>query len=68
MVARWRGEQEDALRRAAAPQAMDEVALRRFIAHYERLSRHALASLPARADIVVELDQVRAVAAIRRRN
>ena len=68
VVARWRGEQEDALRRAAAPQAMDEVALRRFIAHYERLSRHALASLPARADIVVELDQVRAVAAIRRRN
>jgi D-glycerate 3-kinase len=67
VVERWRGEQEDALRRAAAPRAMDESTLRRFIAHYERLSRHALASLPARADIVVELDQARAAKAIHRR-
>ena len=61
VVARWRDEQEAARRRAGAPQAMDGAALRRFIAHYERLSRHALASLPARADLVVELDAARRV-------
>lgn len=59
VVARWRREQEDALRQANAERAMDEPTLQRFIAHYERLSRHALASLPARADIVVELDESR---------
>ena len=36
-----------------------------FIAHYERLSRHALASLPAPADIVVELDESRTASANR---
>lgn len=61
IVARWRDEQEDALRRRAAPQAMDAATLRRFIAHYERLSRHALASLPALADTVVALDAARGV-------
>lgn len=65
VVERWRNEQEETLRRAHAPQAMDADALRRFIAHYERLSRHALASLPARADIVVELDESRTVSANR---
>ena len=65
VVERWRNEQEETLRRAHAPQAMDADALRRFIAHYERLSRHALASLPARADIVVELDESRTASANR---
>lgn len=59
VVTRWRSEQEDALRRANAERAMDEATLQRFIAHYERLSRHALASLPTRADIVVGLDESR---------
>lgn len=65
VVERWRNEQEETLRRAHAPQAMDADALRRFIAHYERLSRHALASLPARAEIVVELDESRTASANR---
>lgn len=64
VVERWRGQQEQALRRAAAPQAMDTPSLRRFIAHYERLSRHALAVLPALADTVVRLDADRGVVAI----
>lgn len=65
VVERWRGQQEQALRRAAAPQAMDAASLRRFIAHYERLSRHALAVLPALADTVVSLDADRGVLDIR---
>ena len=65
VVERWRGEQEQALRRAVAPQAMDAASLRRFIAHFERLSRHALAVLPALADAVVMLDADRGVLEVR---
>lgn len=60
-VHRWRNQQEDALRRRGAPRAMDAAALRRFVAHYERLSRHALATLPARADVRIDLDRSRRV-------
>lgn len=59
VVTRWRTEQEQALHRRGAPQAMDAPALRRFLMHYERISRHALAVLPARADWVVPLDRER---------
>jgi D-glycerate 3-kinase len=63
----WRAEQEaklaasvatahDAGRRTMSP---DE--LRRFIMHYERLTRHILAEMPARADLVVELGPRREV-------
>ncbi|HEX7112003.1 MAG TPA: kinase [Mizugakiibacter sp.] len=61
VVRRWRGQQERALRRRGAPRAMDAAALARFIAHYERLSRHALATLPARADVRIVLDRDRRV-------
>lgn len=64
VVARWRGEQERMLHLRAAPRAMGVAALRRFLAHYERLSRHALRTLPARADIRLVLDEARAVRAI----
>lgn len=36
---------------------MDDSTLRRFIMHYERLTRHALAEMPARADITLFLDE-----------
>lgn len=36
---------------------MDDSTLRRFIMHYERLTRHALAEMPARADVVLFLDE-----------
>lgn len=65
IVARWRDEPERALRRRGAPRAMSRAALRRFLMHYERLSRHALRTLPALADIVVTLDASRRVDAIR---
>jgi len=61
IVQRWRDEQEMALRRARAPHAMSAAALRRFIMHYERLSRQALRELPARADIRLVLDAARRV-------
>ena len=60
VVARWRWEQEQALQ-AAAPgrSGMDPAALMRFLQHYERVSRHALHTLPTLADRVVALDEHR---------
>lgn len=59
VVQRWREQQEAETAAAAGPGAarvMDAPALRRFIAHYERLSRHAMHSLPAQADVLRTLD------------
>ncbi|WP_049622290.1 kinase [Frateuria defendens] len=56
VVRRWRSQQEEALLARGAPLAMDASMMDRFLAHYERLSRHALATLPALADSVVEYD------------
>lgn len=56
VVARWRDEAEQPLRARGEPRAMDAAALARFLQHYERLSRHALAILPARADLLIPLD------------
>ncbi|GGY15440.1 kinase [Rhodanobacter panaciterrae] len=61
IVRRWRGEQEQDLLARHAPLAMDAAALERFLAHFERLSRHALASLPPLADTCVEYDNDRHV-------
>jgi D-glycerate 3-kinase len=43
---------------------MDAAAMVRFLAHFERLSRHALATLPGLADTVVEFDDNRHVIAL----
>ena len=56
IVRRWRGEQEQELLARHAPLAMDAEAMERFLAHFERLSRHALATLPQLADSCVEYD------------
>ncbi len=61
IVRRWRGEQEQDLLTRHAPLAMDAAAMERFLAHFERLSRHALATLPALADTCVEYDDDRHV-------
>ena len=57
-VLRWRLLQEEKLtrRHPGAPQRMGPVALERFIAHYERLTLHAFATLPDRADVVCQID------------
>ncbi|OOG54657.1 kinase [Rhodanobacter sp. B05] len=61
IVRRWRGEQEQELVARHAPLAMDAASMERFLMHFERLSRHALATLPALADTVVEYDNERHV-------
>jgi D-glycerate 3-kinase len=69
IVQRWRGEQEAELRRAApgAPGVMEDAALRRFIEHYERLTRHILQEMPSRADLVIRLSAEREVIGVSRR-
>lgn len=64
VIADWRDQPEAALRAAAAPKAMSADAIRRFVQHYQRLSEHALATLPGRADIVLHQDARRRVVAI----
>ncbi len=59
----WRSEQE---RETAAGNprgvgVMDAPALRRFMAHYERLTRHALAVLPAAVEALLSLDLAHSV-------
>jgi len=61
IVRRWRGEQEQDLLARHAPLAMDAPAMERFLAHFERLSRHALVTLPPLADTCVEYDDDRHV-------
>lgn len=61
----WRLEQEEKLRAAAAKTSgetsgiMSATEVRRFIEHYERISRHILEEMAGRADVVVELDAAR---------
>jgi D-glycerate 3-kinase len=61
IVRRWRDEQERALRLRRAPRALTPAALRRFLMHYERLSRQALKTLPTLADLRIVLDSKRRV-------
>lgn len=68
VVRGWRIEQEHDLARAAGPDAsgvMSDAAIDRFIQHYERLTRHILAEMPPRADLVVRLNPERSVAGAR---
>jgi len=67
VVARWRLEQENALRRARAAAGldagglMDAAAVECFVRHYERLTRWILAEMPDRADLTLRLGPDRAV-------
>lgn len=65
-VYRWRGLQEKKLRESAKADGgaiMNEAQLRRFIGHYERLTRHALATLPEQADWMFVLDDSQQIVA-----
>lgn len=56
----WRNKQEQALRErvgADAPGVMSEGEVARFVQHFERVTRHCLATLPAIADTVFALDE-----------
>lgn len=62
VVFEWRMQQERELREKAGPESsgvMGEAAIARFIQHYERLTRHTLAEMPARAGLLVRLDEQR---------
>jgi D-glycerate 3-kinase len=62
-VIEWRGLQERKLAEAHATTGapgtgiMDEAELRRFVMHYERITRHLLAEMPGRADVVLRVNQ-----------
>lgn len=68
-VAQWREQQEVKLRaRVAAEQGdaqhvMSPEQITRFIAHYQRITEHALQSLPSRADDLFKLDESRQIVA-----
>ncbi len=63
----WRLEQERKLRArvGARAEVMSDAEVERFIQHYERLTRWIDAEMPARADLTVQLDEARSLAAIR---
>lgn len=67
IVLNWRIEQEHALARriAASGQAggavMSDDTVAAFVQYYERITRHILAEMPARADLTIRLDRGRGV-------
>lgn len=64
VVLKWRTQQEQELRaQATGSGVMTDAELARFIQHYERITRHALIEMPARADLVVRLAPDRTVVA-----
>jgi D-glycerate 3-kinase len=70
VVRGWREQQEAELREragASATAVMSPQEVERFIQHYERLTRHILREMPARADMVVRLGPSREVEAIETR-
>jgi D-glycerate 3-kinase len=72
VVFAWRRQQERELEAklgaaARGSQIMDDAALARFIMLYERLTRHILREMPARADIVAALSESREVLSVEAR-
>ncbi|HAF41426.1 MAG TPA: kinase [Sphingobium sp.] len=67
VVERWRNQQEEALRTRGGAGVMDAAQVARFIQHYERITRHMLAEMPGRADLLIALDANRRVTEVRRR-
>jgi D-glycerate 3-kinase len=58
-VFRWRSEQEQKLRKSGSVggSVMSDDEIAAFVQHYERLTRHNLATMPKMADVVLELDR-----------
>ena len=56
VVHSWRLEQEQRLRETCSgPGVMSDNGVGRFVEHYERLTRHILREMPARADLTIRL-------------
>lgn len=67
-IRRWREQQEQGNLQAvgATHSALsDPQAMTRFLAHYERLTRHALEVLPSRCDVLVRLNEAHQVERLR---
>ncbi len=69
-ILEWRLQQENKLKQNNNPadsktdnRLMSKDELKRFISHYERLTRHALRTVPATADIVYQLNDKQGVQA-----
>ena len=56
VVETWREQQEAELREIGGARVMSPAEVRRFVQHYERLTRFILTEMPQRADVVVLLD------------
>ncbi|RMF19204.1 MAG: kinase [Gammaproteobacteria bacterium] len=73
-VARWRTEQESRLRETLLARGesvsgvMTPEQIERFVAHYERLTRHGLKVLPDMADVVWQLDDARRIVRLQTRD
>jgi D-glycerate 3-kinase len=69
VVRSWRGQQEASLRQKTPNGAklMSDAQIDTFVQHFERLTRHTLAEMPTRADLVIQLDQRREVVSITHR-
>lgn len=69
----WRREQEQALAATLGPTdarrqgLLSDAALLRFLAHFERLTRHALRCLPDIAQLLLHLDEARRIVRIEQR-
>lgn len=69
-VFEWRLLQENKLRQSlqgradAGSQLMSEQQLNRFIMHYERITRASLGEMPARADVVLQLNRQHQVCSV----
>jgi len=66
-VLEWRSLQEKKLvdvsgQQQAGTAVMNDAALRRFLQHYERITRHSLATLPPRVDYLLRLDEQHCIA------
>lgn len=68
MIYQWRQLQEQKLASSVAPEeasgVMSPPQIRRFIQHYERLTRFMLQEMPVRADVVLQLDSDHRIAAV----
>lgn len=63
VVTGWRQLQEQKLR-ARTGAGMSDAEVARFVMHYERLTRHILRTMPARADIVIDIDAAHQVTGV----
>ncbi len=67
-VLEWRGQQEKGNKTSAAghgpDRSLDEKTLKRFIQHYERLTRQALEAMPGWANLIISLNPQHQVADI----